>query len=431
MIRPCVCALLTLSSLGATVALAQDKTSAQHVVPLDNVVLGSAVPITPPLEKLEAIDANSLELRLVQGGWQLWAGQTILKDFGRKEKDARAVLNLIRALHLDVRGRLGAPHAVAEYWLAGGRPPQSAPSGARTVGFDADSLSVQQINDQWMLRDQSRALLSFANNEAEARRALAVFKHHHFDRVGYVGEPVPTFMYFLATSGSMQSADAGTSIDPTRMAERGTRGLQNPDHPRSLREIDPRKGSQLLPPGRQLIQVTSLPGQANLPDRLPFNFQKAKLHQIGDHWELVAQDLTLARFGSDAKTAREAMAMLRHYHFTEMCLIGGDTPCFQFLLANGRMPRDVRFGISNIAFLPERVQVRQKAGEFTVEHEGVCLCNCGENESAAQALLTFIRQNNPDHLCWIGASPGQGMTFFARTSLAPFNSRNDGPVNPR
>ena len=45
--------------------------------------------------------------------------------------------------------------------------------------------------------------------------------------------------------------------------------------------------------------------------------------------------------------------------------------------------------------------------------------------------VEFVAANNPDHLCWIGPDPQRGMTFFVRESLAPFNSRNDGPASPQ
>ncbi len=429
-------ALLTVTFWTAPFALAQDSGSTSQILLLGGA--SAAVPGEPaaPQERLETFDERALELQWGQGGWQLWAGKVILKDFGRNEQDGRTVLNLIRELHLDTRGRLGAPHAVAEYWLSGGMPPRVAPNGARTLAFDAGSLAVQQVNSQWMLRDRSRALLAFGNNEAEARRALAVFQHYHFDHVGYVGDPIPTFMYFLSSTDVMERSEASAARSThagSQMHDASGNGASATGSHRDpkQKEIDPRKGTQLLPPGRQLIQVSSLPGQANLPDRLPFNYQKAKLHQIGERWELVSQDLTIARFGADEQEARKALAMLRHFHFTELCMIGGDDPCFQFLLANGRMPREVRFGVSNIAFHPERVQVNQKNGQFIVECEGACLCNCGPREDAAQALFTFIQQNNPDHLCWIGPDPQHGMTFFVRESLAPFNSRNDAPVKPQ
>jgi hypothetical protein len=424
--RTCL-VLLVLAWPGVPVVQAQAPAAGGQVL-LFGTAGGATSAQAPPTEKLDVFDEHSLELRWGQGGWQLWAGQLLLKDFGRKEQDGRVVLDLIRELHLNARGRLGSPHAVAEYWLSDGKPPQAAPNGAHTLAFDPLTLSVLQVNNQWMLRDRNRALLSFGNNETEARRALAIFQRYNFDHVGYIGEPSPTFMYFLSTTGGLSRAEAVANRAAHSRSQMDGDGQAESKFQRrgdARKSVDPRQGSQLLPPGRQLIQLTSLPGQAALPDRLPFNWQRARVHQLGENWELASQDLTIARFGPDATAARSALSLLRHYHFTELCLIGGDQPCFQFLLANGKMPREVRFGLSNIAFHPEQVQVVQRNGTSRVEADGVCLCDFGARADAAQALAAFIQQNNPDHLCWIGPDAQHGMTFFVRQSLAPFNSRND------
>ena len=387
-------------------------------------------------EKLDSFDERAVELRWGQGGWQLWAGTVFLKDFGKKEQDARNVLNVMRELHLDTRGRLGAPQAVAEYWLSGGQPPRAAPQGAHTLAFDASSLSVVQVEGQWMLRERRRALLSFGANEAEARRALAVFEHYHFDRFGYIGEPTPCFMYFLSSSDQLHKGEI--SSEPSRLPDSFaktakpihvvTTGAKPLDSKHG--EIDPKVSSQLLPPGRQLIRVSDIPGQASVPDQVPFNWQGARLHQVGDNWELVAQDVTIARFGLDEASAKEALALLRHYHFTQLCLVGGAEPCFSYLLVNGRLPRELRFGVGNIAFHAERVQVNHRGSAFVVEQDETCIHNFGPREDAARSLCEFIRQSNPDHLCWVGPDPDHGMVFFVRSTLAPFNSGNDLPRKP-
>lgn len=428
--------ILSLVCMGQPIALGQIAGyEAQHPSSEQAVQPGSAGAITL-VERLDSFDEGMAELRWSQGDWQLWAGSVPVKDFGKNEQEAQTVLHLIRALHLDTRGRLGAPQAIAEYWLSAGKPPSAAPDGARTLAFDPSSLSVVQVNGQWMLRERRRTLLSFGANEAEARRALVVFEHYHFDRVAYVGEPTPSFMYFLTSSEDMQKKQAPhvpaelqeslkNAAKPIHVANGGAK----PSDPKQS-GIDPRAGSQLLPPGRQLIQVSNYPGQKILPDQIPFNWQGARLHKVGDSWELVAQDVTIARFGFDDAAAREALAMLRHYHFTELCLVGGDDPCFSYLLVNGRLPRELRFGVSSIAFHPERVRLRQVGAEFIVDQEGICIYNFGPREDAARSLVEFIHQSNPDHLCWVGPDTHHGMVFFVRSTLAPFNSGNDTPRKP-
>ncbi len=184
----------------------------------------------------------------------------------------------------------------------------------RTLAFDPSSLSVVQVDGQWMLRERRRTLLAFGANEAEARRALEVFEHYRFDRVAFVGAPTPCFMYFLSGGDEMQEkrsrpAELQESLKDAAKPIHVVKAGAKPTDPK-WSGIDPRAGSQLLPPGRQLIQVSSLPGQTVVPGQVPFNWQRARLQQIGDSWELIAQDVTIARFGPDESTAREALNVI-------------------------------------------------------------------------------------------------------------------------
>jgi len=164
-------------------------------------------------------------------------------------------------------GRPGGCRILAIEWAASERGPE----GFRTLAFDPTTLSVLQADGQWTLRERRRVLLSFGNNEAEARRALAVFEHHHFDRVSYIGEPTPSFMYFLSSNGGFAKEVRGSGqLHLAGFAEANScdnscrKGWSQPADPKRS-EIDPRVGSQLLPPGRQLLQVTNIPGQALIP----------------------------------------------------------------------------------------------------------------------------------------------------------------------
>ena len=59
-------------------------------------------------------DEHGIEVRLAGGSWQLWAGTVFLKDFGKKEQEAHSAMHLIRELHLNARGCLGAIRAALQ-----------------------------------------------------------------------------------------------------------------------------------------------------------------------------------------------------------------------------------------------------------------------------------------------------------------------------
>src|SRR5262245_50203553 len=51
-------------------------------------------------EELSHFDERLVDLHWNGGRYQLWAGPTLLKDFGRREADGRQALTLVRELHL-------------------------------------------------------------------------------------------------------------------------------------------------------------------------------------------------------------------------------------------------------------------------------------------------------------------------------------------
>ena len=52
------------------------------------IAMDQEVPL-PQRENKIAINAGDVSLKRVAGGWQLWAGQRMLRDFGDREFDAR------------------------------------------------------------------------------------------------------------------------------------------------------------------------------------------------------------------------------------------------------------------------------------------------------------------------------------------------------
>src|SRR5262249_44121115 len=67
---------------------------------------GTAAPAMVRPERLVTFDYQQAELRWIDQHWQLVAGGVWLKDFGRREADARAALRTIQSLRLTQRGTI-------------------------------------------------------------------------------------------------------------------------------------------------------------------------------------------------------------------------------------------------------------------------------------------------------------------------------------
>src|SRR5262249_59805688 len=86
-------------------------------------------------ETLTAFDPRSARLTWANGDWQLGAGPIALKDFGRREADARQALRVVQELHLTQHGTIGTDRPVLEYWLSDGKAPAGQGCGLPTVAL--------------------------------------------------------------------------------------------------------------------------------------------------------------------------------------------------------------------------------------------------------------------------------------------------------
>jgi hypothetical protein len=343
----------------------------------------------PPREELTPFDDRVADLRWQDNRWLLHAGNVWLKDFGRREREARDALRLIRELRLNQHGTVGSPQPVLEYWLSDGRAPQGPVQGLRTFPFTPEKLRVAQIDGQWCVRDDRLLLCTFGGNESQARQALAILRHHAFNEVGYIGQPIPTMMFFLIGSGGLT-------------------------HPTIHVAAPESQANSMLFTGRQLsVPHAPLPG-ASVIERVPFDWRQARITQENRQWKLMAGSYILADFGVNEQAARQALAIVRHYRFTEHDLVGGSPPVFSYFLSTEQAPQGSFFGTFDTNFRPESLVLRRVGGEVVLTDGGQVLLHFGDKEKAAQAVLQVIQKYHCDRLCRVGSSDSSAMTFLTR-----------------
>lgn len=381
----------------------------------------------PRAENLVTFDPRQAELQWVDNRWQLRAGAVSLKDFGRREAEARQALRLVRELHLTQHGTVGTPQPVLEYWLANGQAPQGSLPGLRLLPLDPDSLHVEQVQGQWCLRNTRQILFNFGRQAEDAHQALAIVRRYGFSQVGYVGQPLPTMIYFLGQPTGLAQARtpapatlASRTLMPGQTAQPPlqTQVQQRPPFADPARS-DP--SNTLVPPplpfGRQLASTTpALADLATQGERVPFDWRRVQVRQENQDWKLVAGGYTLANFGTRPSDARQALAALQYYRFTEQRLIGSSkAPTLTYYLVNGQAPRGLVFGVESTPFRPELVSI-QRAGESYVLWDGNrAVWNFGEHGQEAQQALNVIQRHQFDHLCRIGSREAPAMTFLVRT----------------
>jgi hypothetical protein len=392
------------------------------------------------VERLRTFDPSAVQLVWSDRRWQLMTGTDVLKDFGRREAEARQAQRLILELGLTQYGTVGAPSPVMEYWLASGQAPHGTAAGLRVLPVDPATLRVEAMQSQWCLRDGQRVLFNFGLRAEEAHQALAIIRKYGFTEVGVVGQAVPSMMVFLAHDGTTVGLPARheptNRTHPTsRRPEAQVNGPKSPavnNTPGAF--VTPALPPLQPPPARHgydglgeraqhnaihgqapFVRAAAPPGLEGLAERVPFDWRQVQVRPDNGAWKLTAGGLVLADFGKNEADARTALLAVHHYHFTEQYRIGKPEPRCSWFLSNGQPPRGVMLGVPGVSFQADGLSVQQLGQRWGVCAGDQVLLLVGERQEEARQVLTAIQQNHFDRLCRLGAFDGQGMTFFVRS----------------
>lgn len=386
---------------------------------------GTTTPTLQPMgatapERLTQFDPTSLQLHWSEGRWQVTAGGLVLKDFGRRESQAREALAILRDLGVNQHGVIGTPRPVMEYWLVDGQAPRGGSQARRLLEFNCNELWVEQVQGQWCVRDARQCLFNFGTHPEDAHQARAVIQRYGFNRVGHVGYPVPILVYFVRTA----DLDTPRALTPPEL-QAGRRPLHlgpDPQMPsaevRQARQAElnqPGKNQLLLgvpfPPGRQLGVPEPLDGVA---ERVPIDWRQVQIRQSGGSWQLASGLYTIARFGTSEKDAQRALAAVQFYRLTEHCLVGGPEGSFSYFLASGQAPQGRMLGLSGRHFRPEALSVHKQGEEYVLADGAFPLFRFGPRQDEARQALQAIRKYRFDHVARIGGSDGGGMVILSR-----------------
>jgi hypothetical protein len=369
----------------------------------------------PGTAGLQSFDSSQAELRWTNRHWQLVAGGVVLKDFGRRESEARAALRLVRELRLSQRGTIGSPHPVMEYWLADGHAPQGLVAGLHPVPLDPASLRAEEIQGQWWVRDDQRALFNFGGAAEDAREAVAVLRRYDFTQFVPVGLPAPDMQVFLGSGSALaprrilapRLAPASPALARTFPPGHAT-GPATPEA--AVRRTSFEQPASSKPPHAP----ASLGDQLAEAERVPVSWRQAEIRQDDDGWKLVAGNITLANFGPHESDARTALAAMRYYHFTEHGSLGRPRPLFSYFLVNGQAPRGYMMGLRHVPFQPEVLTVRQTDDAWGLYEGNRAILQFGDHPDEARQALRLIQRYQFDTLCLVGRPDTGAMTFFVR-----------------
>jgi hypothetical protein len=158
------------------------------------------------------------------------------------------------------------------------------PLGAETLqSFDYRQAELRWQDRRWQLVAGGIVLKDFGHRERDAHEALRVLRQLHVNQRGSVGSPYPVMEYWLADGHAPQ-------------------GLLPELHPQPV-------------------------DQASL-----------RVEQAQGQWWVRDNARGLFNFGAQADEARQALAILRHYGFTQVAAVGRPAPDLVVLLGGGNPP---------------------------------------------------------------------------------------------
>jgi len=317
------------------------------------------------------------------GHYKLFAGKTVLKDFGSNYRDLLAAKRVIVELGLNAYGVIGSPDPVMEYWLRNGQAPPVTNLSRTGVSFDPERLSVRKDDGAYIVRDQNHVIFNFGPYAEDADRAVAVIRKYEFNEVAYVGLPNPSMIYMLRNdSPSHPSRSHGDSLRPEYLPQHATR------------------------------YPFQIPGLGVVGERRPVDAMRLETQRAADGWHLMSGPTDLGNVSSNEYQARTAMQVAQGYPFTEFVRIGASD--FTFFLSRNQAPRDLPLGVRGVAFDPKLLTAKQTPAGWSVT-DGKNTVATLHSPADAETAIKVIQYYKFNSACSIGA-----MHFMVRENR-PFS----------
>lgn len=321
-------------------------------------------------------DPHAVEVRREGPRWQLWAGKTMLKDFGPYRDRAYEARRYIAELNLTERGAIGTPEPVMEYWLTNGEAPPLPAFSRNVIPFEPEALTVRSENGAYYLGNQRHLLFNFGPHSQDAQQALAVVKKYGFNEISLIGSPNPSMTVLLKNDYHTPAADKST------------------------------KRPQLI--GQMSVRhALEIPGVGRVGESRFFDPIRLDLNKAADGWHLISGPVDLGLMGQSEYQARTALQIAQRFPLTEQVRVGsGD---FGFYLSNHRAPRGVPLGIRATMFQPTQLAAKQVGNQWLVTDGRVTLASMPSAAEANQALAA-IKHFGFNYAC----ETGPGLKFLAQ-----------------
>lgn len=367
-------------------------------------------PLPFPEQKI-ALRAMDVSVKRLVTGWEVWAGQTVLRNTGDNEANARDVARVVRDLRPTEWVTIGGAKPVVEYGLTNGRPavtgvpPVEAKNGGNVVQaggivapvaqagteavakfvqpIDIRSTRVEAVRGVWVVRDDNSILLNFGTDKSGAEQAGAAIQRYGFNRIGVVGTPAQPVMSYLFASLDQPKPNPAAAL----MLQAQIDGLTRTGIP--------------------------VPGVGFTGEMIKIDARKVEVRRDGFEWVVAHGPDVLGRFGPTEWSAREAARAVQDGKFTEFCKLGGASG-LTFFLVNGKAPTRAPFAAQGRNFDNSGLKVQQFNQKWAVTDAGRQLFEVGSAQEG-ETIVRVLRAFGFDQMAHLSAGGAKGgITFFVK-----------------
>jgi hypothetical protein len=367
----------------------------------------------PYAEQKIAISVMDVQVKRAGGGWQVCAGQKVMREIGDNELAARDMVRVLRDLRPNEWITIGGAKPVVEYGLTNGRPALAAASpdkkfdtkveasadvnqasasgpivtgaGAKIIqAIDLRTARIEPIRGVWCVRDDNTIFFNFGTDKASAEQTVAVIHKYGFNRIGIVGSQTqPTMSYLF------------TSLDAAPKTMTGQMFLN----------------AQIDAFTRTGIPI---PGVGFAGEMIKIDPKKVEARKDGFEWIVAAGPEVLGRFGVTEWAAREAARTIQDARFTEFCKLGGPSN-ITFFLRDGKSPTRAPLNAQGRSFDPNFLKVQQVNGKWAVTEGGKPIFDVGGQQDG-ETVIRVLKAYGFDQTARLSAgTPTGGITFLVKS----------------
>lgn len=160
---------------------------------ISNTIEEEIVIREPLIGECVEFDPKSIQIKLVNGNYQIVDGAIMVKEFATLQEEALQTFSILQNYGITSICTIDDPNF--EYALAQNNSPIGRMAGEDCIPFNPATVKVDFVSGSWKIVDTGQWIFDFEGNEVEARKALSVIKQYGFTKVCFVGRPHASFIY--------------------------------------------------------------------------------------------------------------------------------------------------------------------------------------------------------------------------------------------